>query len=153
VTLVLALLIGFLAGLRSLTAPAAVALGTRLGWLHPGSGLAWIGSTPAVIVFLLAALLELVGDKLPSTPRRTSPPGLIARIVMGGLAGACVGSAGGRSGTVGAVLGIAGALVGTYGGYEARTRLVQAMGTPDFVVAVLEDLVAILGSLWVVSRF
>jgi uncharacterized membrane protein len=152
-TLVLALLIGLLAGLRSLTAPAAVALGTRLGWLHPGSGLAWIGSTPAVVVFVLAALLELVADKLPSTPRRTSPPGLIARIVMGGLAGAAVASGGGHSGVMGALVGIVGALAGTYGGYEARRRLVQALGTPDFVIAVLEDLVAILGSLWVVSRF
>src|SRR5262245_26824535 len=33
--------------------------------------LAWIGSMPALIVFLLAAALELVADKLPSTPSRT----------------------------------------------------------------------------------
>jgi uncharacterized membrane protein len=51
------------------------------------------------------------------------------------------------------VLGIAGGLVGCFGGYQLRTRLVKALGTPDFVIALLEDLVAIGGSLWVVSRF
>jgi uncharacterized membrane protein len=51
------------------------------------------------------------------------------------------------------VLGIAGALVGTFGGYQVRTRLVKALGTPDFAVALLEDLVTIGGSLWVVSQF
>jgi hypothetical protein len=30
---------------------------------------------------------------------------------------------------------------------------VKALGTPDFVIALLEDLVTIGGSLWVVSRF
>lgn len=54
---------------------------------------------------------------------------------------------------LGAVLGIVGALAGRYGGYQARTRLVKALGTPDFVIALLEDLVTIGGSLWVVSRF
>jgi len=31
--------------------------------------------------------------------------------------------------------------------------LVKALGTPDYVVAVVEDQVAIGGSFWVVSRF
>jgi uncharacterized membrane protein len=78
---------------------------------------------------------------------------LIARILLGALSGACVASAGGQGMVLGAVLGIVGALVGTYGGYQVRTRLVKALGTPDFVIALLEDLVTIGGSLWVVSRF
>jgi uncharacterized membrane protein len=40
-----------------------------------------------------------------------------------------------------------------FGGYQLRTRLVKALGTPDYVVAVVEDLVAIGESFWVVSRF
>ncbi len=94
-----------------------------------------------------------VSDKLPKTPSRTAPPGLIARIVMGALTGACVATAGGEGIVLGAVLGIVGALAGTFGGYQVRTRLVKALGTPDFVVAILEDLVTVGGSLWVVSRF
>jgi uncharacterized membrane protein len=92
-------------------------------------------------------------DKLPTTPNRTAPPGLIARILLGGLSGACIASTGGDGIVLGAVLGIVGTLAGTYGGYQVRSRLVKALGTPDFVIALLEDLVTIGGSLWVVSQF
>ena len=150
---VLAFLIGLFAGLRSLTAPAVTAWAAHLGWLDLPGPLTWIGSTTAVVVFTLLAVLELVADKLPSTPNRTSPPGLIARIAMGGLSGACLGAAGGGSTGLGGLLGIVGALVGCFGGYQTRTNLVRALGTPDAVVAVLEDVITIAGSLWVVSRF
>lgn len=151
--LVFAFLMGFFAGLRSLTAPAVTAWAAHLGWLKVPSPLSWMGTATAAILFTLFALVELVTDKLPKTPSRTAPPGLIARIVLGGLSGACVASAGGAGTVVGAMLGIAGALAGTFGGYQARTRLVKSLGTPDFVIAILEDLVTISGSLWVVSRF
>jgi uncharacterized membrane protein len=112
-----------------------------------------MGTATAAVIFTIFALVELVTDKLPKTPSRTAPPGLIARILMGGLSGACVASAGGEGIVLGAALGTMGALAGTYGGYQARTRLVKALGTPDFVIALLEDVVTIGGSLWVVSRF
>ena len=152
-TLLFAFFIGFFAGLRSLTAPAATAWAVHLGWLKLQGPLALMGSLPAVAIFTLLAAVELVADKLPKTPKRTAPPGLIARIVMGGLTGACVATGGGQGSLVGAVLGIVGGVVGCFGGYQARTRLVKASGMPDIYVALLEDLVAIAGSLWVVSRF
>src|SRR4029077_1029182 len=111
------------------------------------------GSFPSVVFFPVLAVLELVADKLPQTPNRTSPPGLIARIVMGGLTGACIAAGGGQGALLGAVLGAVGGVVGCFGGYQARTRLVKALGTPDIYVALLEDLVTIAGCLWVVSRF
>ena len=151
--LLFAFLIGFFAGLRSLTPPAVTAWAAYLGWLKVPSPLSWIGTTTAAVIFTMLALVELVTDKLPKTPSRTAPPGLIARILLGGLSGACVASAGVGRILLGVVLGIVGALAGTYGGYQARTRLVKALGTPDFVIALLEDLVTIGGSLWVVSRF
>lgn len=149
----LAFLIGFFTGLRCLTPTAVTAWATHSGWLKVPNPLSWIGTTTAAVIFTLLALVELVTDKLPKTPSRTAPPGLIARILLGALSGACVASAGGEGIVLGAVLGIAGALAGTYGGYQARTRLVKALGTPDFVIALLEDFVTIGGSLWVVSRF
>ena len=152
-TLLLAFLIGFFAGLRSLTAPAVTAWATYLGWLKLERPLSLIGSVPAVAIFTLLAVVELVADKLPQTPSRTAPPGLIARIVMGGLAGACVSAAGGQGIFLGVLLGATGGVVGCFAGYQARTRIVQALGTRDLYVALLEDLVAIAGSLWVVSRF
>jgi len=148
----LAFLIGLFGGLRSLTAPAATAWAARLGWLKLHSPLAWMGSPITVGIFTLLALGELVADKLPQAPSRTAPPGLIARVVLGGLCGACVAIAGGQGAIVGALLGAAGGLVGCFGGYQARTRLVKALGTPDYVVALLEDAIAISGSLWAVSR-
>ncbi|HWN99564.1 MAG TPA: DUF4126 family protein [Blastocatellia bacterium] len=152
-TLLFAFLIGFFAGLRSLTAPAATAWAAHLGWLKLERPLAIIGSIPSVVILTVLAVGELVADKLPKTPSRTSPVGLIARIVTGGLTGACVG-AGGRGGVLlCTLLGALGGVVGCFAGYQARTRLVKALGTPDFYVAVVEDLVAIAGCLWVVSQF
>jgi uncharacterized membrane protein len=152
-TFLLAFLIGLFAGLRSLTAPAATAWAVHLGWLKLQRPLSLIGSIPSVVLFTLLAIMELVADKLPKTPSRTAPLGLIARIVTGGLTGACVAAGGGEAALLGAVLGVVGGIVGCFGGYQLRTRLVKALGTPDFFIALLEDLVAIGGSLWVVSRF
>jgi len=111
-----------------------------------------MGST-AVVIFTLLAVVELVADRLPSTPSRLKPPGLIARIVLGGLSGAGVAVAGAQSIALGAVLGVAGGVAGAFGGYQARTRLVKALRVPDLVIACLEDALAIAGGLFIVSRF
>jgi uncharacterized membrane protein len=152
-TLLFAFLIGLCAGLRSLTPPAAVAWAVYLGWLKLTRPLSLIGSLPAVIILSLLAITEVIIDKLPNTPKRTAPMGLIARIVTGGLTGACVSVGGGKSAYVGAGLGLLGGIVGCFGGYQARVRLVRSLGQPDFNVALVEDLVAIAGSLFIVSRF
>ncbi len=149
-----AFLIGVIAGLRSMTAPAVVAWAARLGWidLHD-TPLAFMGSTAAVVVFTLGALGELVADKLPRTPSRTKPAPLIGRILLGGLAGAAVAAAASQSIPLGAILGAAGGIAGAFGGYQARMRLVRVLKVPDIVIAGLEDAVAIGGGLFIVSRF
>jgi len=152
-TLLFAFLIGLFAGLRSLTPPAAVAWAVHLGWLRLARPLSLIGSLPAVIILSLLAITEIIFDKLPTTPSRTAPPGLIARIVTGGLTGACVSVGGGRSALSGAGLGALGGIAGCFGGYQARTRLVKSLRLPDFNIALVEDLIAIGGSLFIVSRF
>ena len=152
-TLLLAFLIGFFAGLRSLTAPAATAWAVYLGWLKLDRPLALIGSVPGVTILTLLALIELVADKLPRTPSRTAPPGLIARIVMGGLTGAAIAAGATQGVFIGALLGAAGGIAGCFVGYRVRTGLVHALGLRDLYVALAEDIVAIAGSLWVVSRF
>jgi len=152
--LVLTFLIGVLAGLRSMTAPAVTAWAAHFGRLSLRTPLAWLGSLPVAILFTLGALAELVADKLPKTPSRTAPVGLVARILTGALSGAAVYYAGSKQGYwLGAIVGAAGGVAGCFGGYQARTKLVKTLGTPDYVVAVLEDLIAIGGSLFVVSRF
>lgn len=152
-TLLFAFLIGFLAGLRSLTAPAVVAWAVHLGWIKLTGPLALIGSLPCVAILSVLAGIEIVLDKLPNTPSRTALPGLIARIVTGGLTGACLSLGGGQSPFVGAVLGVLGGIVGCFAGYHARVRIVRQLAKPDIYVALLEDLIAIGGSLVIVSRF
>src|SRR5208283_808238 len=145
--LFLAFFIGVFDGLRSLTAPAVVAWAAHLNWLNlQNTPLSFMGSTVAVLIFTALAIVELVADKLPSIPSRTAPLGLIARIVLGGLCGACLALAGTQSIVLGAVLGVAGGIAGAFAGYQARTRLVKALKVPDLVVALLEDAVAIGGS-------
>jgi uncharacterized membrane protein len=136
--------IGIVAGLRSLTAPAAVSWAAHLGWLTlRGSPLAFMGSAWAVAVFSLLAVLEYVTDLLPKTPSRTTPGPLMARIVMGGLSGACLYGSAGKSLLVGVLLGGIGAVIGAFAGYQARTRLVNGLRVKDAFIAIPEDLVAI----------
>jgi len=152
--LLLAFLIGVVAGLRSLTAPAVVAWGAYHGWLNlHGLALSFMGSKAAVIIFVMLAVGELVSDKLPATPSHTAPLGLMARILLGGLCGACLAVAGAQSIVIGALLGVAGGVAGAFGGYQIRTRLVKALKCPDFVIAIAEDAAAIAGGLFIVSRF
>jgi uncharacterized membrane protein len=136
--------IGFAAGLRSLTPPAVVAWAAHLGWLNlNNTPLAFVGSIFAVIIFSLLALFELFADLQPSTPKRTAPVPLIARIVTGGFCGACLCAASHQSLVVGVILGAVGAIIGAFAGYEIRRRLVAALKIKDIFVALAEDLVTI----------
>jgi uncharacterized membrane protein len=154
VVLAIAFAIGVVAGLRSMTAPAVVSWAAHLKWLNlQNSHLAFLGSTIAVIVLTVAAVGELIADKLPKTPSRKAPLGLIARLVTGGFSGFAVCVAANQSLVIGALLGGVGGIVGAFAGYEARTRLVKALGTPDYMVAILEDAVAIVVGFFLVSRF
>jgi uncharacterized membrane protein len=142
--LALAVGIGFVAGLRSLTAPAAVSWAACLGWLElHGSPLGFMGSRVTVVIFSLLAIAEYAADLLPSTPPRTAPGPLIGRILMGGLCGASLCAAADRSLLPGATLGGLGGVVGAFAGYHARRSLVQALKVKDSIIAVSEDIGAI----------
>jgi uncharacterized membrane protein len=146
--------VGFVAGLRAMTAPAAVVWAAHLGWLDlHGSPLSFLGSMIAVAVFTVGALGEYVTDQLPSTPNRTAPVQLGARIVMGGLCGAAIAIAAKQPALFGVILAAIGAVTGTFAGFHARRGLVKGLKVPDFVIATLEDLIAIGAALFIVTRF
>ena len=146
---VLALGIGIVAGLRSLTAPAVVAWGAHLGWLNlHGSPLVFMGSTTSVAIFSLLAIGELIADKLPMIPKRTAPAPLMGRIITGGLCGACLCTAGMKSVLAGTLLGGIGGVIGAFVGYSTRRRL--DLHIKDFAVAVCEDAVAVSLALFLV---
>jgi uncharacterized membrane protein len=149
--LVLAFLIGIVAGLRAMTAPAAVSWAAHLGLLPlQGTPLAWLGYAFTPYIFTIAALGELVNDKLPKTPSRTVPPQFIARVISGSLVGAAVGAAA-QSLLLGLIAGAIGAVVGTLGGAAIRTKLAGVFGK-DLPAALLEDAVAIILAIVVVTR-
>jgi uncharacterized membrane protein len=152
-TLLFPFLIGLFAGLRALTPPALLAWAVHLGWLKLARPLSLVGSLPAVIILSLLAVTEIILDKLPNPPNRTAPFGLIGRIVTGGFTGACVSLGGGQSAYVGAGMGVIGGVVGCFAGYEFRAWIVKALHQSDFIIALLEDLIAIGGSVFIVSRF
>jgi len=138
----LALLAGIVAGSRTFTGPAAVSWAARLGYLNlDGSWLAFMGYTWTPWIFTLLAIVEMVGDQLPSTPSRKVPMQFGARIVGGALSGATLGAAGG-SWIIGLIAGVIGAVIGTFGGAEIRSYMAQAFGR-DTPAAFIEDAGAI----------
>ena len=148
----LSLSIGIVAGLRAMTAPAAVSWAAYLGWLKlDDSILAFMGYTWTPWVITVLAVAELVTDQLPATPSRTVPVQFGTRILSGALSGAALGIVGGSL-VIGAVLGAAGAVIGTLGGRAARAALARKFGN-DRPAALLEDVVAIAAALLVVRAF
>lgn len=148
--LVLAFLIGVVAGMRTLMAPTAIAFAAMLGKLQlEASWLSFFASryTPWIATFL--ALGELYTDKLPTTPSRKVPVQFGARLVSGGLSGAAIGVSAGSPWS-GLALGVIGALVGAFGGSAARSALASAFGA-DRPAAFIEDAVAIIAAIIIVA--
>jgi uncharacterized membrane protein len=149
---VLAVLIGIVAGLRTMTAPTAVSWAAYLGWLPLSTTpLAFLGYRWAPWILTVLAIGDLVTDQLPATPSRTVPVQFGARILSGGLTGAAITAASGSI-FVGAVSGIVGAVIGTLGGRAARGALAAKFGR-DPPAACIEDAVAILAAFLIVKVF
>jgi uncharacterized membrane protein len=145
----LALLVGLLAGLRAMAAPAAISWAVHLGALNlAGTWLAFFGSPYTRWIFTALAIVELVTDQLPTTPSRKVPPQFVARVVSGALSGAALGVA--IDSWVGGLLaGAVGAVIGTLGGYELRRRLASAFHH-DRPAALVEDAGTIAGLVFVI---
>lgn len=146
--LIAPLLLGFSGGLRSLTPAAVLLIAIRLGVLSlDGTWLAFLSSTPILIVIVALAIGELIGDKLSFAPNRTAWLGLSGRVISGAICGAAlIASLSGNSLIgmfAGTSLGITGAMTGTFSGFYARTRIASSTGTRDLYIALAEDLLAI----------
>lgn len=149
ITLVASLLIGVIAGLRAMVAPAAVSWAAHLGWIDlSASSLAFLGYAWTPYVFTVLALVEFVTDQLPSTPSRKVPQQFGARIVSGAFCGAAIGAASGML-VPGLIAGAIGAVLGTLGGAAGRARLSAAFRR-DLPAGLVEDVVAIVGAVAIV---
>jgi uncharacterized membrane protein len=113
-----ALLLGLATGLRTFSAPAAMALRDRP-----------LDAARAAV--LLAAAGELVADKLPDMPSRLARRGLTGRLLSSTISGARVAGLSGAATAAGA------ALASAVAGHAARVRFAGPLA------AVGEDCVAI----------
>lgn len=147
--IVLGLLLGVVAGLRTMTAAAAASWAAYLGIAKVAdTWLFFLGSVWTVAILTILALAELVTDQLPATPSRKVPVQFGARVVIGAIAGIVVAGAG--SAPIGALAGAVGAVIGTLGGAHVRARLAASFGR-DAPAALIEDAIAIVGAVLIVA--
>ncbi len=147
--ILLYLLIGIIAGLRAMTAPAAIAWAVHGGTVDvDGTLLEFLGYRFTPWIFSALALAELVTDTLPRTPSRKSLPQFVTRLIMGGIAGGAIGASAGML-AIGLGVGMIGAVLGTIGGAAARARLAAWFGG-DRPAALIEDAVALAGAALIV---
>jgi uncharacterized membrane protein len=140
-----ALGLGAISGLRSLSGPAFVSRAASRGDLNlDGTFLAFLSSPRLSKALVLMELGELVGDKLPATPSRTSSPPLLGRAASGALVGAAVFVSEGRRATTGAALGSTAAIAASFTGEWLRALAVEKTGISDPVVALAEDATVLL---------
>jgi uncharacterized membrane protein len=150
-TYVSAFLIGVMTGLRSLTPLAVASWAARWGRLHvENTWLAFLGFAATPYILSALAIGELINDKLPKTPSRKAPVPFAARVVVGALCGAALGAP--SQILIGLLAGALGGVAGTLGGYEFRSRLVTAIGGKDLPIALLEDAIAICGSILIIFQ-
>ena len=140
-----AALLGFVTGLRSQVPVVLLAIESQRGRFDPGGGrlARRFGSPEGVLGAVTAFAGELVADKLPVTPPRTTIGPFLQRLATGGVVGAAVHYDAGRPRALGALLGAAGAGVCASAGTRARALAAERTGLPGPLLGAAEDMVAI----------
>jgi uncharacterized membrane protein len=138
--------LGAITGARSTAGPAILSRAVSDGRVEglENTPFSFLGSPRVSTVLRLMEVGELIVDKLPVTPSRTSPPPLIGRATSGGLVGAALFASENRRLIVGGALGAAAAVVSAYAGERLRLQAAERLGMPDPVVALLEDGIVLL---------
>jgi uncharacterized membrane protein len=127
---------------RALMLGTAAGMRTSLGFSTPQLvGRQTPTSTIRQVWGALPVAGELVVDKLPQTPSRLLPPGLIGRFASGAFGAFLLARRSGAPPVLPVLAGIAGAAGGAYGGAAWR-RWADARG-PDWPAAVAEDALAL----------
>jgi uncharacterized membrane protein len=131
-----------------MTGPAIVSrslAGGLLGGMGK-TGPRWFGTRSTATTLAALAVGELVADKLPFIPDRTTAGPLLGRFVGGGICGAAICLANDENPWLGALVGGLAATGAAFAGRELR-RIGARKGKPDFMVALVEDVVAVGGGL------
>jgi uncharacterized membrane protein len=140
-----ALILGLVSGMRSMMALAVLSLTlTRRPELAPAAApVEWFTLRPLAIVLGLAALGELIADKLPRTPNRIALGPFVGRLALGALAGAALVQLGRINPWIGVACGSIGAIAGTFGMFYLRRYAGRATGISDPYLGAVEDVLAI----------
>jgi uncharacterized membrane protein len=136
--------LGAVAGVRSMSAPALLSRAASRGDIGgiEGTPFAFLASPRAARILTVLAVGEAFADKLPFSPDRISPPGLIGRMASGALVGAALFAAAERRTTLGAGLGLLAAAAASYPSYYLRVKTQEKLGAPNWAVGLVEDVLA-----------
>lgn len=139
--------LGALAGARSMLPLAVVsrALGSRGAPRLRRPLSRWV-SPRVQNLALLAALLELIGDKLPSVPARIAPLPLAGRALSGAAAGFLIARGRRRGAGLFTALGASCAVAAAIGSYALRKSASERLPLSSAQAGLLEDGAALLGA-------
>lgn len=133
--------LGAISGIRSMAGPALLARAARRGELGNLSDTPFAALGSDKTAALLTALMvgEMIGDKTPFIPARTSAPAVLGRTLFGALVGSALFVSGRRDGAPGALLGVLSALAGVYAADRLRKGVTRHLGVPDPLFGLFED--------------
>ncbi|WP_181109922.1 DUF4126 domain-containing protein [Xanthomonas arboricola] len=138
--LIHSILMGAVAGMRSMTPLAAVTNAARTGKLPADNGAPPLLANPLASAGMLAlAGGELAGDKMKTAPDRIVLPGMIARIATGVIVGAALAPRHQRG--VAALLGASTAVAAAYLTFNLRIRAIDRCGQTS--TGVVEDAITV----------
>ena len=130
-----------------MAAPAILsrsAVEDRIGSLE-GTPFATLGSPMVSRALQLLEIGEMIGDKTPIIPSRTSLLPLLGRAAIGAFAGATLFASGERPMAVGIALGAVSATAAAYAAERLRMQVTQRLGVPNVLAGLLEDGIVLLG--------
>ena len=139
--------LGAIGGVRSMAAPAILSRSVveeRVGGLE-GTPFSILGSPRLSTVLRTLEIGEMIGDKTPIIPSRTSPLPLLGRAVIGAVVGAALFASDGRRAATGGLLGAVSATTAAYAAQSLRIQITQRLGVPNVAAGLLEDGIVLFG--------
>ncbi|MCC7477674.1 DUF4126 domain-containing protein [bacterium] len=136
-------------GLRAFVPVTAVSLLAWTGYLSLAPSFAWLGEPLTVSIFALAAILEIVADKIPGLDHALDAAGLVVKPLAGALLASSIitGMDPNLSLVLGIITGVS--VAGSISFVKAKTRLLTAAfsgGTASPLMSVVEDIGSIGGT-------
>jgi uncharacterized membrane protein len=146
-------------GERHLSGLALVSYAASRGRLQnlESTRLSWLRSRKVSNILIVAALGELVvdklvADKLTFVPDRNTWPLITQRAGVGALVGSALGLSTRRSVATFATLGALTGAISSWSAYHLRTSATRELGIPDLIVALIEDALVVGGGLALIGQ-